>query len=129
MSDFSAGHQIDMDMIGRYIGCMNDIFDISSVEWKPVRPEVADGVLGRAMLDSNVKAVLTRVVPGGKFRMHADKYAHLFYFLSGQGIVWVDKEKYEARPGTVVQVDGGTAHAYENTGTEDLVLVSLNLPL
>jgi quercetin dioxygenase-like cupin family protein len=39
----------------------------------------------------------------------------------------VDKEKYEARPGTVVQVDAGMAHAYENTGTEDMVLVSLNL--
>ena len=106
---------------------MSDIFDIASVKWKPVRPEVADGVLGRAMLDSNVKAVLTRVVPGGKFRMHSDKYAHLFYFLSGQGIVWLGKEKYEARPGTVVQVDAGIPHAYENTGTEDMVLVSLNL--
>ncbi len=108
---------------------MNNIFDITSVEWKPVRPDVADGVLGRAMLDSTVKAVLTRVVAGGKFRMHADEYAHLFYFLSGQGVVWVGNEKYEVRPGTVVQVDEGTAHAYENTGIDDLVLVSLNLPV
>lgn len=108
---------------------MSKIFDVSSVEWNPVRPETADGVLGRAMLDSNVKVVLTRVVPGGKFRTHADKYAHLFYFLSGRGIVWVGKDKYEARAGTVVQVDAGTAHAYENSGNEDLVLVSLNLPV
>jgi mannose-6-phosphate isomerase-like protein (cupin superfamily) len=108
---------------------MSGIFDITSVEWKAVRPEITEGVFGRAMLDSNVKAVLTRVAPGGKFRMHADKYAHLFYFLSGQGIVSIGKEKYEARSGTVVQVDAGTAHSYENTGTDDLVLVSLNLPV
>jgi mannose-6-phosphate isomerase-like protein (cupin superfamily) len=107
---------------------MSVLFDVSTVEWKPVRPEIADGVFGRALLDGKVKAVLTRVEPGGKFNMHADKYAHLFYFLSGEGTVWVGNIRSDVRTGTVVQVDAGESHAYENTGKEDLVLVSLNIP-
>jgi mannose-6-phosphate isomerase-like protein (cupin superfamily) len=107
---------------------MGSFFNITTVEWKPVRPEIANGVFGRTMLDGKVKAVLTRVEPGGKFKMHADAYAHLFYFLSGEGTVWVGSKRTEARAGVVVQVEAGEAHAYENTGTEDLVLLSLNLP-
>jgi mannose-6-phosphate isomerase-like protein (cupin superfamily) len=107
---------------------MSNYFDISSLEWKSVRPEITNGVFGKAMLDGNIKAVLTRVEPGGKFKMHADKYAHLFYFLSGEGSVWVGDKRSDARTGVVVQVDAGIMHAYENTGKEDLLLVSLNLP-
>ena len=72
---------------------MSNYFDISSLEWKSVRPEITNGVFGKAMLDGNIKAVLTRVEPGGKFKMHADKYAHLFYFLSGEGSVWVGDKR------------------------------------
>jgi len=107
---------------------MSNCFDISSLEWKPVRPEITDGVFGRAMLDGSIKAVLTRVSPGGKFKMHADKYAHLFYFLSGEGSVWIGDKRSDVRTGVVVQVDAGVMHAYENTGREDLILVSLNIP-
>ena len=107
---------------------MSHLFDLSTLEWKPVRPEITSGVFGKAMLDGGLKAVLTRVESGGKFRMHTDKYAHLFYFLSGEGVVWVAGEKPAVRPGVVAQVDAGVEHAYENTGREDLVLVSLNIP-
>ena len=107
---------------------MSEIFDISTLEWKPVRPEITHNVFGKALLNGKVKAVLTRVAPGGKFQMHADAYAHLFYFLSGEGAVWTGKKQSEARPGVVVQVDAGEPHAYENTGKEDLLLVSLNIP-
>jgi mannose-6-phosphate isomerase-like protein (cupin superfamily) len=107
---------------------MSEVFDIVSLEWKPVRPEITHNVFGKALLNGNVKAVLTRVAPGGKFQMHVDAYAHLFYFLSGKGTVSIGKKQSEARPGVVVRVDAGEPHAYENTGTEDLLLVSLNLP-
>ncbi len=72
--------------------------------------------------------MLTKVVPGGKFSVHRDNYHHLFYFLSGEGIVQVEDKQVVARPGLTVRVEAGEMHAYENTGTEDLVLLSLNLP-
>jgi len=107
---------------------MNNHFDLSTLDWKPVRPEVTTGVFGKAMLDGDLKVVMTRVAPGGKFRTHVDKYGHLFCFLSGEGLVWVAGRQLVARAGVVAQIDAGVEHAYENTGTEDLVLVSLNLP-
>ncbi len=107
---------------------MNALFNLASLDWKPVRPEITTGILGKAMLDGGLKVVLTRVQPGGRFRSHVDRYGHLFYFLSGQGTLWIAGERSEAGPGLVAQIDAGAEHAYENTGKEDLVLVSLNLP-
>jgi mannose-6-phosphate isomerase-like protein (cupin superfamily) len=107
---------------------MSSLFDLSTIAWKPVRPEITTGVFGRLMLDGNVKAVLTRVEPGGKFTMHADSYAHLFYFLAGEGTVWIGDKQSPVRTGTVVQVDAGEMHAYENAGKQDLILLSMNIP-
>jgi quercetin dioxygenase-like cupin family protein len=106
----------------------SNVSDISTMEWRPVRPEVTQGVFGKTLLDEEVKAVLTRVEPGGKFRTHADKYAHLFYFLSGEGTVQAGEKSYEAKAGVSVQVAAGELHSYENTGTADMLLLSMNLP-
>jgi quercetin dioxygenase-like cupin family protein len=107
---------------------MSDIFDIASFEWQAIRPEVAHGVFGKALLEGTVKAVLTRVAPGGAFEQHVDAYAHLFYFLSGEGSVLIGTQRSVAHAGVVVRVDAGIAHAYENTGKDDLVLLSMNIP-
>jgi quercetin dioxygenase-like cupin family protein len=107
---------------------VSKIFDVAALDWQTVRPDVARQVFGKTLLDGQVKAVLTRVAPGGKFKMHRDAYAHLFYFVSGQGIVQVGDQQSVAHAGSVVQVDAGDLHSYENTGTEDLVLLSLNIP-
>jgi quercetin dioxygenase-like cupin family protein len=107
---------------------INRVSDISTMEWRPVRPEVTQGVFGKTLLDEKVKAVLTRVEPGGKFRTHADKYAHLFYFLCGEGTVQVGEKSFAAKAGVSVQVAAGEQHSYENTGKADMLLVSLNLP-
>jgi quercetin dioxygenase-like cupin family protein len=108
---------------------MDHLFDLASVPWQPVRPDVASGVYGRALLDGQVKAVLTRVEPGGRFLSHTDAYAHLFYFLSGEGALWVGGDETAIRPGLVARIEAGVAHAYENRGPEDLLLLSMNLPV
>jgi quercetin dioxygenase-like cupin family protein len=106
----------------------SNIFDISTMEWKPVRPEITEGVTGKALLDDKIKAVLTRVAPGGKFKLHADKYGHLFYFLSGEGVVKVGDKSHKAAAGMTVQVPAGEQHSYENTGKTEMLLLSMNLP-
>ncbi len=103
-------------------------FSASDLEWQPVRPQITREVFGKSLLDEKVKVVLTRVAPGGKFAEHADRYGHLFYFLSGEGIVRVDGEECEARAGQVFQISPGQMHSYENTGSDDLLLISMNLP-
>jgi mannose-6-phosphate isomerase-like protein (cupin superfamily) len=106
---------------------MSRIFDIASLDWQPVRPDVARGVFGKTLQEGKVKVVLTRVVPGGAFARHRDSYAHLFYFLSGEGTLWVNDEQFAARAGVAAQIDACTEHAYENIGNQDLVLLSLNI--
>jgi mannose-6-phosphate isomerase-like protein (cupin superfamily) len=107
---------------------MSEVFQVDELEWEPVRPAITHGVFGRTLLSDGVKAVLTRVAPGGKFSTHRDNYAHLFYFLSGEGTVTIGDKQFQARAGSAVRISAGETHAYENSGTQDLVLLSLNLP-
>ena len=107
---------------------MGEIVDTVVLEWQPVRPDVVHGVYGKTLLADGVKVVLTRVAPGGRFSPHLDDYGHLFYFLSGRGVVSVEEKQFQVRPGLAVRVAAGEAHAYENTGPTDLTLISINLP-
>jgi quercetin dioxygenase-like cupin family protein len=108
---------------------MSRVLELSSLEWQAVRPQVARQVFGKTLRDDKVKAVLTRVAPEGRFEVHSDPYAHLFYFLGGEGRVWIGNEQFAAHAGVVVQIDAGEEHAYENTGSADLMLLSLNIPV
>ncbi len=107
---------------------MGSSFDIAGREWQPVRPEITQGVWGKSLLKDGVWVVLTRVAPGGKFAVHKDNYGHLFYFLSGEGVVQVGDSRVPAHAGLVVQIAPREDHAYENTGAGDLILISMNLP-
>lgn len=107
---------------------MGKSFHTTSLKWQPVRPDVAFGVYGKILLSNGVKLVLTRVAVGGRFNMHQDNYGHLFFFLSGEGSVWVKDKQFKAMGGLVVRVAIGELHAYENTGNQDLMLISVNIP-
>ncbi len=107
---------------------MSQITQVEDLPWEPVRPEVTHDILGRTLLAEDLKVVLTRVAPGGEFKTHRDKYGHLFYVLSGTGVVRVNDQEFSATPGLIVRVMPGEPHAYANTGAQDLLLISLNLP-
>jgi quercetin dioxygenase-like cupin family protein len=107
---------------------MAQVIQDSALEWLPVRPEVTHGIVGRTLLADGVKVVLTRVAPGGEFKVHRDTYGHLFYFLSGEGILRVNDQEYVAKAGLVARVLPGEPHAYASSGSQDLLLLSLNLP-
>ncbi len=108
---------------------MSRYFEVDALEWQPIRPDVADGVFGKTLLADGVRMALTRVEPGGGFFRHTDDYGHLFYFLAGRGIVKVGEEEFPVRPGTVVQVAAGESHTYVNMGAEELLLISINIPV
>ena len=108
---------------------MGEAFNAASLEWEPVRPDIAHGVYGKTLLADGVKIVLTRVAVSGRFDTHQDNYGHLFYFLSGNGLVWIQDKQFKTMPGLVVRVAAGEPHAYENKGNQDLVLISVNIPM
>ncbi|KAB0672182.1 cupin domain-containing protein [Oryzomonas sagensis] len=107
---------------------MGRFIDIGAREWKQVRPDVAHGVLGTTILDETVTMTVTRVVPGSGFAAHHDAYGHLLYFLSGSGVVGVAGEETAIRPGLAVRIRAGEEHYYRNTGTDELTLISVNIP-
>jgi mannose-6-phosphate isomerase-like protein (cupin superfamily) len=107
------------------------IFNLSEREWKALRGDFTLGVFGKSLVPeglTDVKVVWTRVAESGKFPGHRDPYHHVFFFISGEGAGWVDGENYEIRPGKVVQVPAGVDHGYRNTGKDDLILLTLNIP-
>jgi quercetin dioxygenase-like cupin family protein len=107
------------------------IYDLTEREWNPLRGDFTRGVFGKSLVPeglSDVRVVLTRVAASGEFPGHRDPYHHVFCFLAGEGTGWLGGESYEIHPGKVVQVPAGVDHGYRNTGKEDLVLLTLNIP-
>ena len=107
------------------------IYDLDEREWVPLRGDFSRGVSGKPLVPAGlteVKVLWTRVAAGGEFPSHRDAYHHVFCFLAGEGSGWLADENYEIRPGRVVQVPAGVEHGYRNTGTQDLVLLTLNIP-
>ena len=107
---------------------MSTVFQLNDLAWEPVRPALTSGVFGRTMLDAGTKVVFTRVEPGGGFAPHVDPYAHLMYVLSGSGSAISGGIEYPLTPGIVLQIAAGEEHSYLNAGSDQLVLISLNLP-
>jgi quercetin dioxygenase-like cupin family protein len=106
---------------------MSRLIDTNAQDWLPVRPELTQGVSGKLLLDGTTRIVLTRVIPGGNFPLHRDDYGHLCHFLSGAGVVMVEEKRLVVGEGICLQIAAGELHGYENHGSEDLVLVSVNL--
>jgi len=107
---------------------MSNIFDVATLDWQTVRPDVAQGVFGKTILDEKIKVVLTRLEPGAKFVPHRDQYGHLLIFQGGEGFARVGDQRVVVHAGMVVRVMPGEEHEYGNTGTTDLMLLSLNIP-
>ena len=107
---------------------MGNAFQLNDLPWQPVRPALASGVFGRTLLDSDTKVVYTRVEAGGGFAPHVDPYGHLMYVLSGSGLALSGGSEYLLTSGLVLQIPAGEEHSYRNTGSDQLVLISLNLP-
>ena len=107
------------------------IYLIDEKEWKETRPNITSKVFGKSLIPqewSEAKMVITKVEPGGEFPSHIDKYHHIFFYLEGTGIGWIEDKEYEIKPNLVVEVLAGKKHGYKNTGSKELRLVTLNIP-
>ena len=58
---------------------------------------------------------------------HPAPYDEIYYILRGRGVVYLgdDREAQEAGPDTVVFIPYGTLHYLENTGDEDLEMITV----
>jgi quercetin dioxygenase-like cupin family protein len=108
----------------------NLLLDLEELPWEPFggkTREIYRKPLTGLLFPSRFKASLTLAKPGGEFPEHADPYTHIFYILEGAGEAWVEAEKIPWKKGTALTVPTGRKHGYRNTGTGDLLLITLNL--
>ena len=108
-----------------------NIIHIDDMAWQHLRKDLTEDVLGKPLIPeslTNVNITLTKVQQGGSFAVHVDPYHHIFYFLQGIGEGLLGKKTYQITPGTVVHIPAGEQHGYKNTGTADLILLTINIP-
>ena len=107
---------------------MGELIWLDSLQWEPLRPDVAKGVSARTYYNScGIKVSYVRVVPGGQFELHRDAYGHLLHFLEGTGLAGINGQEFEVGAGAVLKVVAGDEHFYCNTGEGELRLISVNL--
>jgi len=100
-------------------------------QYMPTRKNLTRLITGLPLLPDGTtatKIMLTEVEPNGEFSSHVDEYHHVFYFIAGQGRGHVDNRYYDIVPNTIVEVPAGVLHGYQNTGSEPMQLISINIP-
>ncbi|HUU77919.1 MAG TPA: cupin domain-containing protein [candidate division Zixibacteria bacterium] len=106
------------------------IKEISSEDWKPTAKGIP-GIFIYSIMPSEwseVKMLLTKVEAKGIFPQHKDDYHHVFHFIEGEGIVMIGDEKHEIKKNLIVHIPAGLLHSYENTGSSELILLTVNIP-
>ncbi|MHA1212722.1 MAG: cupin domain-containing protein [Candidatus Heimdallarchaeota archaeon] len=107
-------------------------YRISYEDLSPVRSDFTSGISGKAILPkewSDIKLTITKVVSQGEFPAHIDAYHHIFYFISGIGTLIIEDEQIDITPGLVVEIPAGLSHGYKNTGSEEMILLTGNIPV
>ena len=103
-----------------------------------VRPEAAihegEGTILRRLFFRNksrlaVKFDVWELPPGATEGNHIhaddDTLEEIYYFLGGQGEMWVEGEEFSVGPGDAILVPPGIDHGMRNTGSDPLRLVLL----
>ncbi len=83
-------------------------------------------VIAKMYKDDNGKAILSRIRPGSSIGMHKHETSDdINYVISGTGIAICDGVKEVLTPETCHICKKGSEHSIENTGKEDLVLLTI----
>jgi len=109
---------------------MPDFLDVDNSPWEPFGGKTKDifrKSLSAKIFPSGFKVSLTLAKPGGEFPEHEDPYGHIFFILEGKGEAFLEGRKIPFRKGTALTVEAGKRHSYRNTGTDDLLLITLNI--
>jgi quercetin dioxygenase-like cupin family protein len=108
----------------------SDWLKLDEVSWEPFGGKTR-GIFRKSLssmiFPSGFKASLTLAKQGGDFPEHKDPYTHIFYILEGEGEAFVEGQMVPLKKGTALTVVAGKKHGYRNTGSTDLLLITLNV--
>lgn len=105
------------------------IVQLAQQDWeKGISPTIwQKPIWTRADSNSHAQMMLVKMAPGGTSPAHRHPHPQIFYVISGRGIVRLDGVEHPLEPGTAVRVLGGELHDFLNTGTEELVMLEVQI--
>ncbi len=106
------------------------VYTLNELNWQPLRADSTKGIFGKSLIPEHAKnftITLTKVEREGEFFLHKDSYGHILYFLEGEGEGTLRDEHYRIIPGTITEVRAGELHGYRNTGTKEMMLITVNV--
>jgi mannose-6-phosphate isomerase-like protein (cupin superfamily) len=97
------------------------------------RGDVGESAIVRVTFDRDsgseaLEQRVVRVAPGGSVRRGPDEREEALFVLSGDGRLVIDGVAHDVAPETAAYVAPGEASELENTGPDELSLVSVQLP-
>lgn len=106
-------------------------FNLDEVDWREFGG-IAEGIfvkdISTRAFSEQFNTSLFMVKPNGELPKHQHSHAHVFYFLSGEGKLWLGTETQRVKPGLVALIPNGEEHGYRNTGRTDMMLLVINTP-
>lgn len=106
-------------------------FNVGGMNWREFGG-VAEGILVKDIstksFSEHFNTSLFMVEPSGELPRHQHSHAHVIYFLSGEGELWVGAETQEVKPGLVALISSEEKHGYKNTGKTGMMLLVINTP-
>jgi quercetin dioxygenase-like cupin family protein len=105
------------------------ILQLSDMPWEQgISPTIwQKPIWTRSDSNSHAQIMLVKMAPGGTSPAHRHPHPQIFYVISGTGIVRLDGVEHPLKPGSVVRVLGGELHDFVNTGTEELVMIEMQI--
>ena len=103
------------------------LMDLNSLPGEPLSHDA--GIIKQVIIRKDVIPHLTqlaqaRIPPGTRLTPHTHSDMHeVFIVISGRGRLHCDGAALDITPGNCVQIEPGEVHAFENEGTEELVVV------
>ncbi|GAF85866.1 unnamed protein product [marine sediment metagenome] len=89
---------------------------------------VAQMVLDRRILKEIGFLATARLEPGRRIEPHIDPMEEIYFIMSGEGEMSVDKETRRVMPGDAIWIPTGSSHGLANTGNEDCVILVIASP-
>ncbi len=90
---------------------------------------IAQMILDRRILKEIGFLATARLEPGRKIEPHIDPMEEIYFIMSGEGEMSVDKETRHVVSGDAISIPTGSRHGLVNTGNEDCVILVIASPV
>jgi mannose-6-phosphate isomerase-like protein (cupin superfamily) len=89
---------------------------------------VAQMILDRRVLREIGFLAIARLTPGRQIESHIDPMEEIYFVISGEGEMKVDRETKPVKPGDAIWIPTGSPHGLANIGQEDCVILVIASP-